>query len=113
MSARDKLFGLLGLLIAVAGIISTLFWNVEAGIVALLLLSALIGLLILLQRRQLAKLQQRMLVLLSADKFRNKSGAKQSIDTQEWKKVLGLLNAQQISMEILSEQVRKLAHPEE
>lgn len=107
MNMRDSLFWALGAVIGILGIIGTLLWSIEIGVMALLVMSLIILALLVLQRRQLAKLQQRSLTMLNSRKqdpkpLPVKSQESLAIPT---KKVVGLLQAQQISMERLNQKV--------
>src|SRR5699024_12287980 len=65
MHSRDKIFLASGVILAVGGAVLTLVWGTEAGVIALLALSFVILVVVLLQRRQLAWIQQRTLAILN------------------------------------------------
>lgn len=111
MYSRDKIVLFSGFILVVMGILTTFFWAVEGGIVALLLISLLVLILLVLQRRQLAKLQQRTLRLQQSNNSLTRSiAAPDQIESVSTKKILGLLQAQQISMEVLDDKVEEIAH---
>lgn len=115
MSTRDLALLVTSTAAGIAGIILTLVWSVEAGLVVLfVLILGLMGLLFL-QRRQLAKLQQRTLLMLnrqqemismkaSTSAVVTKSSESIAVPT---KKIIGLLQAQQVSMEILDAKLER------
>lgn len=115
MSTRDLALLVTSTAAGIAGIIFTLAWSVEAGLVVLfVLILGLMGLLFL-QRRQLAKLQQRTLLMLnrqqetismkaSTSAVVTKSSESIAVPT---KKIIGLLQAQQVSMEILDAKLER------
>lgn len=110
MKLRDRLFLVSGIGIGVLGVIATLLWSVEAGVVALLLLGLIIFILVILQRRQLSRVQQRTLAMLNAPKEDTK---RVEVKPQEnlaipTKKVVGLLQAQQMSMDLLNEKLDRV-----
>lgn len=103
MYFRDKIFLAASFVLVLLGSLGSFFWRVEAGIVALLLVSILILVFLTLLRRQVSKVQQRTLALLhvrsAVDKLSTDLRDAESIST---KKIIGLLHAQQMSMEELS-----------
>lgn len=115
MHLRDKVFTLAGLLIGVSGILATIFWSMEAGIVALLTLSLLNLVLVMLQRKQMAKMQQRTLSILRIQQSEKSVGEVAPLNASQMnslqnlpvytKKIIGLLQAQQISMDVLNQKV--------
>jgi len=111
MNTRDLVFLVVGAMIGLTGIVSALVWSVKLGIVALIVLSLILLVLLVLQRRQLGKVQQRMLSILNAQQKSAKSATTPNLSRvavpQEniaipMKKIVGLLQAQQISMEKLN-----------
>lgn len=110
MSLRDKMFLAFGTMIGVLGVTATLLWSIEIGVVALLLLGLIILVLVVLQRRQLSRVQQRTLTLLNA---RRQDAKPVQVKPQEslaipTKKVVGLLQAQQMSMDLLNEKLDRV-----
>lgn len=101
---RDLSLIVVGVALAAAGVLSTIFWSVEAGIVALFLFGLLLLFLGVLQRKHQSLLQQRVLYLISAEKKRLKSSSE--LDPISTKKIIGILQAQQISVEKLHSMVR-------
>ena len=104
LSSRDWVFIGGGLALTVGGILATFYWNIEAGIVVLFLLGMLLLLLGILQRKHQARLQERVLFLIAAEKKRVREPVE--LDSVSMKKIIGLLHAQQISLEKLSAVVR-------
>lgn len=110
MYSRDKIILGFGVVVTLLGIAATLSWSVMIGVIAVLVMSLLVLSVLLLQRMQLAKVQQRTLSILQADKE-----TRQSITSVErsgsvaTKKIIGLLQAQQISMEILNDKIEDVA----
>lgn len=103
MSLRDKALTGLGIALTVLGITLTIFWSVESGLIALLLVGLLICLLFVLQRRQMARVQQRLLKL--AELVRDCETAVADANQHQLvlhRKLLGHIQAQQISMELLN-----------
>lgn len=109
MYYRDKFLLIAGLLIVAVGSILTVVWHISAGIVAILFLCLLCMILLVLQRRQLSKVQQRTLAIL-----RTPAQHVPQVDvsacndcrqdmTVYTKKIVGMLQAQQTSMEILND----------
>jgi len=106
MHFRDKIFLAVGVVLVLFGSFASFFWRIESGIVALLLVSILILVFLSLLRRQVSKVQQRTLALLhirsAVDKLSTDLRDAESIST---KKIMGLLQAQQMSMEELSDKL--------
>lgn len=110
MNSRDLIFLVMGTFVGLAGIGTTLVWSIDAGIIALLAMGVILLVLLILQRRQVAKLQQRMLSVINQQKKANAETEKnqprvanppESIAIHT-KKIVGLLQAQQVSMEMLN-----------
>ena len=107
MYLREKVYLGLGLLLGTIGIVSSVFWSIKVGIVFLTFLVMLIFVLIVLQRRQLAKVQHRTLRLLQNQgkkPVREEGRAEISVHIAT-KKIIGLLQAQQISMDLLKDRL--------
>jgi len=108
MHLRDKMFLLSGLLIVLVGSVLSILWNLLAGFIALLLLAYLCLFLLVLQRRQLARVQQRTLDLVKWTTKRGTRPTTSSTDVSKQcveiptKRIIGILQAQQMSMERLS-----------
>lgn len=115
MNSRDLIFLVMGVLAGLAGIVTTVVWSVEAGIIALLAMSVIFLVLLILQRRQIAKLQQRMLSVLNhQQKAKAVTEKNQPIAPKRpesiaipTKKIVGLLQAQQVSMEMLNAKLER------
>lgn len=105
MTNRDKVFLFAGLLIAAMGLIAIFVLSVEVGVAALLVIVFMQLVLQLLQRRQVARVQQRTLKILRNMMVKEEPDHKpapnlnhdQLIRDQElrMKKVLGALTSQQ------------------
>lgn len=116
MGTRDKAFLLTGLLVGIIGVGFTLFWRVDAGIVALLLLNLLVLVILFLQRRQLAKIQQRTLALLNSRERPAPVQSAENLDASKLrqdlkignKKLIGLLQAQQTNLDLLHSKLETL-----
>ena len=104
MTGREYFIIGFGILLATGGVIGTLLWRVEFGIVMLFLFGLLLFLLQILQRRSQARLQERMLYLVNAERRGRPAVVQPDTRASEvaTKKILGLLHAQQISMEKLA-----------
>lgn len=112
MTSRDLLFISLGTLLAVVGITASFLGSNTLAITALILLSLFVLFLLILQRRHQARLQERILYLVNAEKKRTKAASakssRNSLDDSnavQAKKIIGLLQAQQISMELLRREI--------
>lgn len=111
MSSRDKVFLLAGIIVGLVGIVATLVWDLEVGIITLLLLNLLNLLILVLQRRQLGRIQQRTLALLQSREGKPSQGRGENPDTAKIqhdlkisnKKLVGLLQAQQANLDRLNE----------
>lgn len=109
MTSRDLIFVSVGTLLGGIGIAASFLGRDTLGMIALFLLGLLILFLMILQRRTQARVQERILYLVKAENKRSKiGGANSSASTPSTdsnavlaKKVVGLLQAQQISMERL------------
>lgn len=106
MQLRDKIFLLVGGLIATLGVIATFLWTVSAGVGALLLLGLMILMLLVLERRQLAKIQERSLHLLRVtEKPKRTPYSEDSTVRISTKKIIGMLQAHQVSLDLLAEKI--------
>lgn len=121
MNTRDLVFLVVGAMIGLTGIIGALLGSVKLGTVALMAMSVILLVLLVLQRRQLAKVQQRMLSILNAQQKSaesatapnlSRAAAPQESIAIPTKKIVGLLQAQQISMEKLNAKLNR-ALPDE
>lgn len=113
MTSRDLVFIGVGTLLTGIGIFGSLLGRYALGMIALFLLGLLIVFLFVLQRRTQSRLQERILFLVKAEKNRSKKvgdnrALTSCIDSNAVlaKKVIGLLQAQQISMERLQREFR-------
>lgn len=112
MNTRDLIFLLAGALIAAVGIGATIYGIGSIAIIALLVLCMTIIVLLLLQRRQLAAVQKRTLEVVRAQNRTHKSlsrsleksntSSRADRSDLSMKKIIGLLSAQQTSMERLN-----------
>lgn len=103
MSLRDKAIAGLGFVLTALGIVFTILWSVESGLIVLLLLGLLICLLFILQRRQMARVQQRLLKL--TELVRDCEAEVQGAEQRELilhKRLLGHIQAQQMGLERLN-----------
>lgn len=114
MHLRDKMFLLSGFLLVLVGSVLSILWNLLAGLISLLLLAYLCLILLVLQRRQLARVQKRTLDLVKWTTKRGtraapsvKDGSKQCAEIPT-KRIIGILQAQQMSMERLSRKIDSL-----
>ena len=123
MHLRDKIFLASGGVLAVGGAVLTFAWNVEAGIAALLALSLVILVVVLLQRRQLARIQQRTLAILnsqqalidslksasvpSSERSKNSDKGVQEDLALSTRRIVGLLQAQHVALELLHERLER------
>jgi|SRR5690625_3738833 len=107
MYSRDKLLFGVGTVTALLGFLATIAWNNAFGILALLVIAVIILVFQVLQRHQLAKIQDRTLKLLQ-------NGGRRETDTMPrdgipveiaTKKIVGILQAQQTSIDLLSERL--------
>lgn len=114
MKSRDLIYISVGTLLALVGITASFLGNANVGMTALFLLGLLILFLMVLQRRHQARIQTRILYLVNAEKNRSKVAVERSAPSTEAdkadnavyaKKIIGLLQAQQISMERLRSEV--------
>lgn len=108
MNSRDKILLVSGSVIGLSGIVLALVWRNPAGIIALLMMNLVILLFLFSQRRQLARLQKKTDTLLNSRLMTKESTATgKPLQSQEvpLKKVVGLLQAQQISMERLNDKM--------
>lgn len=108
MNLRDKIIFGFGFLLAVTGAVTTILWTAKAGLISLLLLGFLLLFLVTLNRRQMSKLQQRTLANLHFARETNSSlVASQQETSMATKRILGILQAQQISMEMLERNIKE------
>lgn len=117
MNKRDLVFLLSGLVIAGVGIGAVFYGGSVVVFISLFLLSILILVVLLLQRRQLAAVQKRTLEIIRAYNAVTRNPAKNqqgkvltNSRAQDFstKKIIGLLTAQQTSMEILNKKIENL-----
>lgn len=102
MNLREKVIFSSGFILAILGIFTTILWTAKAGVVILLLLGFLLLVLVTLQRRQMSKVQQRTLTILQRDKqIISALVTAEQESSMATKRILGVLQAQQISMELL------------
>src|SRR5690625_4640254 len=111
MKAKDIVIVSAVILLTFGGIAASFLGSVRVSISALLLLGLLILFLLVLQRRHQGRVQERILYLVNSERTRNKSTIDQnslkslsSSNAIFAKKIIGLLQAQQISMERLRNQ---------
>lgn len=118
MNRRDLFLTIGGVFLAIFGVGVLIYGNLTLALISLFLLIILLLILLLLQRRQLAAIQERTLRLLrsqkeSSSRLKNMesqlkfSNRKDKSDAST-KKILGILSAQQTSMELLNQ---KIEHP--
>lgn len=105
MNKRDLVFFVTGLVISSIGIISILLSNLMMAVIAILIMSVIVLFVLILQRRQLAAVQKRTLELL---KFSNRPPEVVQVDREaktdmSTKKVINILQAQQVAMERLAQ----------
>lgn len=123
MNRRDLFIMLCGGLLVVIGLGAIMYGNTTVPFIAMFLLMALLLTVLVLQRRQLAAVQERTLRLLqsqkasssqlkSVQKLLTSSEKKDDIHIST-KKVISLLNAQQISMELLAKKLEKIGSKSE
>jgi len=110
MGTKDKLFLVFGGGVGVVGIVATILWSVEAGVVALITISLVILTLLALQRRQLARVQQRTLSMLNTLQTTKPVTVPKPPSDKEsiaipTKKIVGLLQAQQMNLDLLNSKV--------
>lgn len=107
---RDLIFIGAGVVVAGAGIGASLLWSTVAGVIAQLLLTGGLLLLIVLQRRQMAKIQARTLEILRYTKGnRNQPSKTDKRPVVFEKNVLGILQAQQTSIDLLNQKLDALS----
>lgn len=108
MINKERLLAGLACLVVVMGVFGSLLWDSRAGIIALLGLGLLIVALLTLQRRQLAKAQERLLELmrqnksLAEDKPVDYSVCGDIESHAKLRKIFDMLQAQQVSIELLA-----------
>ena len=115
MHSRDIVSLVVGAAIGVVGILGTLLGAPEVGIVALLALGVLILGVLVLQRRQLARIQQRTLSILNSRPPATTQDKQIQLDPDNTrrdmaistKKVVGLLQAQQAGLDTLNAKVEQ------
>lgn len=118
MNTRDLIFLLSGVLIAGVGIGAILYGSFVIAFVALFLMCILTLAVLLLQRRQLAAVQKRTLEIIRAYNADTRNPVKNqpqgkgltNAHRQDFstKKIIGLLTAQQTSMELLSKKIENV-----
>lgn len=108
MTSRDLTVIAVSVVAAGVGIAASFLGDMRVGMTALFLLALLIVFLLVLQRRHQARVQSRILYLVNAEKNRSKIvSAKSPVQSADEsnaiyiKKIIGLLQAQQASMERL------------
>lgn len=110
MNARDKYILGLGMILAIFGVISTIFWSLRLGLIALVLMYLLVLLLLVLQKNQMAKVQQRVLSLIQLDREAKRNvAASERKDLAAEKRLVGLLQAQQMSLDMLKNELTEIA----
>lgn len=117
MDNKNKLILAFALLVAFAGILGSMFWGSTAGVIALLALGLLIVVLQTLQRRQLAKVQERLSVLIRQNQslleFKSADG-NIGVDRGTHTtitKIFDMLQAQQVSTELLAARMDQSSGP--
>lgn len=107
---RDLLFFVAGAVVGCAGIGASLLWSPIAGIIAQLLLTVGLFLLLVLQRRQVAKVQARTLeILRHAKESQNRPDGNSKRVVVFEKNILGLLQAQQTNLDLLNQKLNTIA----
>lgn len=104
LTSRDWVLVGVGLSLTVTGIITTVFGSIEIGMIVLFLLGLLLLILGILQRKHQYRLQERVLYLIGAEKKRLREPVE--LDSVSMKRIIGLLHAQQISLENLNSFIR-------
>jgi len=115
MHSRDIVSLVVGAAIGVVGTFGTLLGAPEVGIVALLALGVLILGVLVLQRRQLARIQQRTLSILNSRPPATTQDKQIQLDPDNTrrdmaistKKIVGLLQAQQAGLDTLNAKVEQ------
>lgn len=119
MNKRDLVFVGTGLLLAFIGVLALLYGSLTLSLTVGFLMMTLLLVLLVLQRRQLASVQERTLRMLrdrkhvfsKLENIERVSGTSRQTDSTDIssKKVIGLLSAQQISMELLNNKLEDVA----
>lgn len=119
MNKRDLVFVGTGLLLAFIGVLALLYGSLTLSLTVGFLMMTLLLVLLVLQRRQLASVQERTLRMLrdrkhvfsKLENIERLSGTSRQTDSTDIssKKVIGLLSAQQISMELLNNKLEDVA----
>lgn len=115
MHSRDIVSLVVGAAIGVVGTFGTFLGAPEVGIVALLALGVLILGVLVLQRRQLARIQQRTLSILNSRPPATTQDKQIQLDPDNTrrdmaistKKIVGLLQAQQAGLDTLNAKVEQ------
>ncbi len=107
MNLRDRMFLIFGIGAGLLGIVGTITWSLETGVVALIVISLVILVLLVLQRRQLARVQQRTLTMLNAHQTMKPVVGQEPQESIAipTKKILGLLQAQQVSIDLINDKI--------
>lgn len=107
MNLRDRMFLIFGIGAGLLGIVGTITWSLETGVVALIVISLVILVLLVLQRRQLARVQQRTLTMLNAQQTMKPVVGQEPQESIAipTKKILGLLQAQQVSIDLINDKI--------
>jgi len=106
MYTKDRVALLCGFLIAVFGALCTIFWSAVVGLLSLILLNLLVVVFVFFQRRQLLKMQQRLLGLVQSDRQIMLRLQEQNLyEGSSTKKILGLLQAQQVGLDMLNAKI--------
>lgn len=119
MNKRDLVFVATGLLLAFVGVLALFYGSLTLSLTVGFLMMTLLLVLLVLQRRQLASVQERTLRMLrdrkhvfsKLENIERLSGTSRQTDSTDIssKKVIGLLSAQQISMELLNNKLEDVA----
>ena len=102
MNLRELTLLFLGALAAVVGILASLYKSWPVGLITLVGLAFLVLVVLLLMRKQVGRLQQRVLTLIRINKETERHLARLEVDSIAIRKIFDVLQAQQISMEILN-----------
>ncbi|GAA4473618.1 hypothetical protein GCM10023190_06030 [Enteractinococcus fodinae] len=108
MNWREFTLLLIGAVITAAGVLASFFWSLTAALISLLIMVFLLMVVQLLQRRQLGKIQQRSLAMLRFQSSDKEEGGSSERDTIAVRKIVDMLQAQQISMELIYDKLGEL-----
>lgn len=108
MNFREFFLFLLGAVTTAVGVLASIFWSLTAGLISLLVMVFLLLVLLLLQRRQLGKIQQRSLALLRFQSCGKDDCASSERDGLAVRKIADMLQAQQISMELIYDKLGEI-----